>query len=88
MVYRVCDQEGMFSNEGNSTLESDNEVILQLELSSGVNCYSYRVTASDGTNTVVVDGRVNQELHGKDGSKINFMENLCLAIKLINFDQL
>ena len=59
--YSVCDQEEIFSNEGNSTtMVSSDKVILPLRLPSGSDCYTYRVTASDGTNTVVVEGTNDQ----------------------------
>ena len=61
MRYSECDQEKEVFKEGNSTImESPNKVILQLDLSSGIDCYTYQVTASDGTNAVVVDGRDDQ----------------------------
>ena len=65
--YDICDQEkeGLRNSEGNSSLESPSEVLLSLMLPSGSNCYVYRVTASDGTNTVVVEGRVRDDQNGK-----------------------
>ena len=67
MRYSECDQEKEIFKEGNSTiLESPDKVILQLDLSSGADCYTYQVTASDGTNTVVIQGKDDQRGKGQD----------------------
>jgi hypothetical protein len=58
--YGVCDKEKESFNEGNSSLESPSQVTLPLTLQSGSSCYTYRVTATDSSNTVVVEGRDDQ----------------------------
>ena len=64
--YNTCDQEKEnLENEGNTSLESPSEVLLSLMLPSGPNCYVYRVTASDDTNTVVVEGRARDDQSSK-----------------------
>ena len=62
-MYGVCSQEQVFAVEGNSTVESPDRVMLQLSLPSGTNCYTYTLTAYDGTSTAMVEGRV--DLSGK-----------------------
>ena len=59
MEYSLCNQERVFTMERNSTLEFPNRVTLQLGLPSGSDCYTYTIRASDGTSTVVVEGRVD-----------------------------
>lgn len=62
--YGVCGQEQEYTTKGNHTSESSNRVILQLlQLPSGSSCYTYTITASDGTDTVIVKGMV--DLPGK-----------------------
>ena len=60
MEYSVCNQQQVFTTEGNSTLELPNRVTLQFSLPGDSDCYMYTIRASDGTNTVVVEGRMNQ----------------------------
>ena len=62
-MYGVCGQQQVFTVEGNSTAGSPDRVTLQLNLPSGTNCYTYTLTAYDGTSTAMVEGRVN--LSGK-----------------------
>ena len=59
VVYGVCGQQQVFIVEGNSTAGSPNRVTLQLNLSRGTNCYTYTLTAYDGTSTAMVEGIVN-----------------------------
>ena len=59
--YSRCDQEEVFNKEGNSTLESPGVITLQLSLSNGPDCYTYRIVASDGTNIIVVEGKNDQQ---------------------------
>ena len=63
VVYGVCSQQQVFTVEGNSTSGSPDRVTLQLSLPSGMNCYTYTLTANDGTSTAMVEGRIN--LSGK-----------------------
>ena len=56
--YGLCNQQ-RFYYEGNSTLEFPNMVTIQIDLPSGSDCYMYTVRASDGTGTVIVEGRVD-----------------------------
>ena len=69
--YGKCDQEQVFKNEGNSTLESPYRVTLQLRLPSGSDCYMYTVTASDGVSTVVVVGKIGSGKYSKKKSLYN-----------------
>ena len=58
--YSLCTHQGLvFSTEGNNTLEIPDRVTLKLNLTTGSNCYTYTVRASDGINTIVVEGRIN-----------------------------
>ena len=59
LEYRVCNQEQIFPTRGNSTVELPNTVILQISLPEGSDCYTYTITANDGTHTVMVEGRVD-----------------------------
>ena len=63
VVYGVCDQQQVFTVEGNSTAGSPDRVTLQLNLPSGTDCYTYTLTAYDGTSTAMIEGRVS--LSGK-----------------------
>ena len=63
VVYGVCGQQQIFTVEGNSTAGSPDRVTLQLNLPSGTNCYTYAITANDGTSTAMIEGRMN--LSGK-----------------------
>lgn len=66
MEYSLCNQEQVFSDEGNNTLESPNRVTLQLRLPSGSDCYNYTVTASYGASTIIAEGRVNPGKYNKN----------------------
>ena len=57
--YSLCGQEQVFKDERNSTLESPDWVILQFTLPSRCSCYTYTVRASNGTNTVVIEEKVD-----------------------------
>ena len=63
VVYGVCDQQQVFTVEGTTTAGSTDRVTLQLNLPGGTNCYTYTITAYDGTSTAMVEGRIN--LSGK-----------------------
>ena len=63
VVYGVCGQQQVFTVEGITTAASPDRVTLQLSLLSGTNCYTYTITAYDGTSTAMVEGKVN--LSGK-----------------------
>ena len=56
-VYSLCNQEDIFTTMGNSTSEFPNQVTLQIP--SGSDCYTYTIRASDGTSSVMVQGRVD-----------------------------
>lgn len=57
--YSICGQEQVFTTKGNSTLELPDRVTLQLSLPSGSNCYAYTIRASNGTSTVIVEGKMD-----------------------------
>ena len=56
--YSVCGEEQIFTVEGNATVESPNRVTLEISLPSGSDCYTYTITAFDGSSTAMVEGRV------------------------------
>ena len=54
--YSICNQDRVFYEVGNNTLEFPDRVTLEIKESD---CYTYTIIASDGTKTVMVEGRVN-----------------------------
>ena len=57
--YSVCDEEQVFTVEGNSTLESPDRVTLEISLPSESDCYTYTITAYNGSRTAMVEGKVD-----------------------------
>ena len=57
--YSLCNQDTVFTSEGNSTVEFPDRVVLKINLPSGSDCYMYTVHANDSTNTVMVEGSVD-----------------------------
>ena len=74
VVYGVCGQQLVFIVEGTTTAESPDRVTLQLSLPSGTDCYTYILTANDGTSTAMVEGRVN--LSGKHNDIIIIIDRI------------
>lgn len=60
VMYGHCHQELVQSSEGYTTAETPNTVMLRLMLSGLNQEYCYVVTASNGTNTVIVKGSIRK----------------------------
>ena len=79
--YSVCDEEQIFTVEGNTTLESPNKVTLEINLPNGSDCYTYTITAFDGSNTVMVEGKVKPS--GKQRLYCNLLHDIVTIILIL-----